>query len=231
MSNEKGLRERKKRATRQAISDLATRLFIERGFDNVTVAEIAEAANVAKMTVFNYFPRKEDLFFDREGEGRDMIRDALAQRSPNESPTVAMQNLVHRLMKQKHPFTKFTAGTARFWHTVMRSQALSARVRELGDEFIRDCAKMLADSVGRTHPDPEAHLFASLLMATWNTAYIEALRRQRKGRTSSEVQLAFINLIDRGFEGIGAAMKATPYFIASDSGAAKTRSNFNKNME
>jgi len=217
MSNGKGLRERKKLATRQAISDVATRLFIERGFDNVTVAEIAEAANVAKMTVFNYFPRKEDLFFDREDEGRDMIRDALAPRSSDESPTVAMQNLVHRLMKQKHPFAKFTAGTARFWHTVMQSPALSARARELRDEFISDCAKMLADSVGRTHPDPEAHLFSSLLMATWNTAYTEALRCQRKGRTGSEVQLAFINLIDRGFEGIGAAMKATPYFIASDS--------------
>ncbi len=217
MSNEKGLRERKKLATRQAISDLATHLFIERGFDNVTVAEIAEAANVAKMTVFNYFPRKEDLFFDREDEGREMIRDALAQRSPNESPTVAMQNLAHRLLKQKHPFTKFTAGTARFGHTVMQSHALSARVRELRDEFIRDCAKMLADSVGRTHPDPEAHLFASLLMATWSTAYAEGLRRQRKGRPSGEVRLAFINLIDRGFEGIGAAMKGTPYVIPSDS--------------
>ena len=195
---------------------MATRLFIERGFDNVTVAEVAEAANVAKMTVFNYFPRKEDLFFDREDEGRELIRGALAQRSPNESPTVAMQSLVHRLMKQKHPFTKFTSGTANFWKTVMQSPALSAQVRELRDELIRDCAKMLADSVGRTHPDPEAHLFASLLMATWSTAYAEALRRQRKGKTSSDVQLVFMNLIDRGFEGIGAAMKATPYVIAYD---------------
>ncbi len=217
MSDEKGLRERKKLATRQAISDIATGLFMERGFDNVTVAEVAEAANVAKMTVFNYFPRKEDLFFDREDEGREMIRDALAQRPPHESPTVAMQNLVHRLTKQKHPFTKFTAGTARFWQTVMESPALSARVRELRDDFISDCAKILADSVGRTHPDPEAHLFASLLMATWSTAYAEALRRQRKGKTSSEVQLTFIDLVDRGFEGIGAAMKATPYVIASGS--------------
>ena len=211
MSNEKGLRERKKLASRRAISDIATGLFLQRGFDNVTVAEIAEAANVAKMTVFNYFPRKEDLFFDREDEGREMIREALAQRSQNESPTAAMQNLAHRLMKQKHPFAKFTAGTACFWRTVMQSPALSARLRELRDELVRDCAKMFADSVGRTHPDPEAHLFASLLMATWSAAYVEGLRRQRKGSTSSEVQLTFINLIDRGFEGIGAAMKATPY--------------------
>ena len=217
MPSEKGLRERKKLATRQAISDIATGLFLERGFDNVTVSEIAEAANVAKMTVFNYFPRKEDLFFDREDEGREMIREALAQRSQNESPAVAMQNLAHRLLKQKHPFAKFTSGTARFCHTVMQSPALSARIRELRDEFVRDCAKMLAHAVGRTHPDPEAHLFASLLMATWSAAYAEALRLQRKGRSSREVRFVFLNLIDRGFEGIGAAMKATPYVVTPGS--------------
>jgi AcrR family transcriptional regulator len=211
MSNKKGLRERKKLATRQAISNIATRLFLERGFDNVTVAEIAEAANVAKMTVFNYFPRKEDLFFDREDEGREMMRDALAQRSPNESPTVAMQNLAHRLVKQKHPFAKFTAGTARFRQTVMQSPALSARIRELRDELTRDCAKMLAHSVGRAQPDPEAHLLASLFMATWTSAYIAALRQYHQGKPSSKVQAAFTNLIDRGLEGINAAMKGTPY--------------------
>jgi AcrR family transcriptional regulator len=221
MPNQKGLRERKKRATKQAISDVATGLFMERGFDNVTVTEVAEGANVAKMTVFNYFPRKEDLFFDREDEGREMIRDALEQRSPDESPTVAMQNLVHRLLKQKHPFAKFTDGTARFSQTVMRSHALSARIRELRDEFIKDCAKMLADSVGRAHPDPEAHLFASLLMAMWSTAYAEALRRQLKGRSNSEAQLAFIDLMNRGFEGIRAALKATPYVNAPAQSAAK----------
>jgi AcrR family transcriptional regulator len=211
MSNQKGLRERKKLATRQAISDLATRMFIERGFDNVTVAEIAEAANVAKMTVFNYFPRKEDLFFDREDEGREMIQGALARRSPSESPLAAMRTLVHRLVREKHPFTKFTAGTARFWHAVMQSEALSGRVRELRDEFVSDCAQMLAESVDRPHPDPEAHLFASLLMATWYSAYAEAVRRQRKGRTSGEIKSAFTTLMDRGFEGIAAALKATPY--------------------
>jgi AcrR family transcriptional regulator len=211
MSSEKGLRQRKKLETRQAVSDIATRMFLARGFDNVTVAEIAEAANVAKMTVFNYFPRKEDLFFDRENEGMDLVREALAQRSPNESPVAAMRSLAHRLASQKHPFTKFTAGTARFWQTVMQSQALTARLRELRDECVRDYAKLLAETVGRTPPDPEAHLFASLFVAAWNTAYVEGLRLQRKGKTIGEVQLAFTTLIDRGFDGIAAAMKSTPY--------------------
>ncbi|MDA0161456.1 TetR family transcriptional regulator [Solirubrobacter ginsenosidimutans] len=73
-----GLRERKKAATRAAISDVATRLFEARGFEAVTVADIAAAADVSKKTVFNYFPAKEDLFFDAE----DAVRDALVAAAP-----------------------------------------------------------------------------------------------------------------------------------------------------
>ena len=77
-----GLRERKKAETRQAISDVATRLFEARGFEPVTVAEIAAAANVSAKTVFNYFPAKEDLFFDAE----DAVRDALVAAAPDVRP-------------------------------------------------------------------------------------------------------------------------------------------------
>src|SRR3954447_10091807 len=77
-----GLRERKKAATRQAISDVATGLFEARGFEAVTVAEIARAADVSAKTVFNYFPAKEDLFFDAE----DAVRDALVSAAPNVRP-------------------------------------------------------------------------------------------------------------------------------------------------
>ena len=70
------LRSRKRLATRQAISNAATRLFFVRGFEQVTVDEIAAAANVGRMTVFNHFPRKEDMFFDREEEGRELLREA-----------------------------------------------------------------------------------------------------------------------------------------------------------
>src|SRR5262245_13768700 len=63
-----GLRARKKAKTRLAIAEIATRLFIERGFDQVTTAEVAAAAEVSLATIFNYFETKEDLFFDREAE-------------------------------------------------------------------------------------------------------------------------------------------------------------------
>ncbi len=80
-----GRRERKKRQTRQVISDVATTLFLERGFDAVTVAEVARAADVAVQTVFNHFPTKEDLFFDEQGWWRGparAIREAPAGADP-----------------------------------------------------------------------------------------------------------------------------------------------------
>jgi AcrR family transcriptional regulator len=80
MENSVGLRQSNKARTRLSISDTATRLFIEHGFEHVTVAQIAEAARVSVKTVFNYFPSKEDLFFDRADEVRDVLLAALRDR-------------------------------------------------------------------------------------------------------------------------------------------------------
>lgn len=77
-----GLRERKKAKTRQQISDVATDLFLERGFDEVTVAEVAKAANVSVKTIFNYFGAKEDLLFDREPEWLAATEALVASRGP-----------------------------------------------------------------------------------------------------------------------------------------------------
>ena len=85
-----GLRERKKARTRQAISDIATGMFMERGFEAVTVAEIAEAADVSVKTVFNYFGSKEELFLDREAEIFAAITGAIADRPQGRSITEAL---------------------------------------------------------------------------------------------------------------------------------------------
>ena len=75
-----GLRERKKRQTREAIADAAMRLFFDRGFDEVTVADVARAADVSEKTVFNYFPAKEDLVLHGGDERRAAIIDAIRTR-------------------------------------------------------------------------------------------------------------------------------------------------------
>src|SRR3984893_6644579 len=86
-----GLRERRKQETRQAISDVATELFSRQGFDEVTISQVAEAAGVAKMTVTNYFPRKEDLVFDRAEVIIASLADAVAARAPGESLLAAVR--------------------------------------------------------------------------------------------------------------------------------------------
>jgi AcrR family transcriptional regulator len=80
-----GLRETKKRRTRETIAAAAMELFAARGFDAVTVAEIARAAGVSEKTVFNYFPAKEDLVFEGGQERRAALIEAVRNRPPGAS--------------------------------------------------------------------------------------------------------------------------------------------------
>jgi AcrR family transcriptional regulator len=85
-----GLRERKRRLTRQLISDAATVLFATRGFDNVRVAEVADRVGVSEKTVYNYFPTKESLVLDGADDAIERMATALRERRPDESPTQAV---------------------------------------------------------------------------------------------------------------------------------------------
>jgi AcrR family transcriptional regulator len=91
---EMGLRQRKKQQTRQLIADTAWRLFADRGFERVTVAEIAREAQVAVATVFNYFPTKEDLFFHRlEAFGAQLVK-AVGERPAGEPALAAFRRVL-----------------------------------------------------------------------------------------------------------------------------------------
>jgi AcrR family transcriptional regulator len=91
---EPGLRERKKQQTRQLILDTASRLFVERGVDGVTVTEIARAAELSEMTVFNYFATKEDLVFGRMEFFEEQLVAAVEQRAPEESAVAAFGRML-----------------------------------------------------------------------------------------------------------------------------------------
>ncbi|PDT78216.1 TetR/AcrR family transcriptional regulator [Bradyrhizobium sp. C9] len=211
MSNRDGLRERKKEATRQAISDVATELFVARGFDNVSVAEIAEAAEVSRMTVFNYFPRKEDLFFDREEESRQILKAAFAERPSGEAPLITLRRLVQRLADRAHPFAKFTDATAKFWRTVAESPALSARAREMRDELIDDLATVLAGAIKRPLADADARLAASMVVTAVTVAYAEGLREHKARRSAASTRETFLQIMERSLSGIAIMLKGTPY--------------------
>jgi AcrR family transcriptional regulator len=207
MSNQPGVRDRKKAETRLAISNIATRLFVERGFENVSVDDIAREAAVARKTVFNYFPRKEDLVFDREEEVRALAREALTGRG-NQSPLHAFQALARTLLEEQHPLFRISERPVQFWRTVADSPALTTRARELQVALADDVAGMLSDAVGRPHSDPDACLAAAMLIATLVVAYSAALGAFRENQQPKAV---FAGVMERGFAGVNAALAGTPY--------------------
>ena len=204
-------RSRKRLATRQGISDVATRLFLERGFDRVTVDELAAAADVGRMTVFNHFPRKEDLLFDRDEEGRELLRETLRQRDPRVPPVEALRLLAHRLVAERSPLVEFSTRSQDFVETIAGSVALQARARAIRDELAQVVTVALAEGVGRAPDDPAAHLAAGLFLATWTVAVIEAHRTFRRRRNTGEATTAFLTMVDQGTVGLKAALAGTPY--------------------
>ncbi|MGT2486409.1 TetR/AcrR family transcriptional regulator [Methylobacterium oryzae CBMB20] len=215
MSTPTDRRSRKRLATRQAISDVATQLFLERGFDAVTVDEIAAAADVGRMTVFNHFPRKEDMFYDRDEEGREILRATLRQRDPHVAPVETLRLLAHRLVTGRNPVVEFSARSGAFVATAAGSETLRARARAIRDELADVVRVALAESVGRRPEDPDAELAASLLLATWSVAFLQAHRTFRAMREAAAANAAFLAIIDQGTAGLRAALAGTPYAEAA----------------
>jgi len=205
-------RTRKRLATRQRISDIASRLFVERGFDQVTVDQIAEAADVARMTVFNHFSRKEDMFFDLDEEGRADLLAALQKRDAGTSPIEALRQFAHWAVAEQRPYIRFfEAGSERFIETIRGSEALKARARAIRDELTDMLTLALAKAADRHQPDPAANLAASLLVATWQVAFIEAHRIFHQSRDIKRANTAFLAMIDQGTRGLKAAVEGSPY--------------------
>ncbi len=204
-------RTRKRLATRQAISDVATRLFMARGFDRVTIDEIAEAADVGRMTVFNHFPRKEDLFFDREQDAHDLAFGAIRSRAPGTSPIQALGALAHDMIARPSEAFPLFSDTRTFVETAQASEALRARGRQMRDEFVRALAGVLAECAGRPADDPDAYLAAGLIASTWSIAFTRAHAELSHTGDVEAAKTIFLALIDRGVVGTHAALDGTPF--------------------
>jgi AcrR family transcriptional regulator len=205
-------RSRKRLATRQKISDAASLLFIERGFDKVTVDEIATAADVARMTVFNHFSRKEDMFFDLDERGREDMRAALEKRDAGTSPLEALRLFAHRAVAEQLPYVRFfEEGSELFMQTILDSEALKARARAIRDELAEMLTVALAKAVGCQQPDPAATLAATLLVATWEVAFLEAHRIFRCNHDLKKANKAFLTMVDQGTRGVKAAVDGSSY--------------------
>lgn len=205
------LRQRKKDDTRRMLSVVATGLFAQRGFDAVTVSDIAAAAGVAKMTVFNYFARKEELFFDRNEEAKEILARFVAGRRAREPLLDLLQRSVHELAREGHTFVKFTRDVAVFWRTVQGSGALQAYVREMRADAEVTIAELIAEEAGGRQIDPTARLLAGICVTGWQIAYGEAMRRQRAGASAEAAKRVFLAVVDQAFVAAAAVAAGTPY--------------------
>jgi AcrR family transcriptional regulator len=158
-----GLRQRKKERTRAAIADAALELFRERGFDAVTVAEVARAADVSEGTVFNYFPTKEDLFYGRMESFETALLDAVRDRAPGQSVLEAFGAFVlagaSRLADPDR--ARVIADGAR---VVGASRALQSREREIVEQSVALLAALIAEETGAHEDSVEPRVAATALM-------------------------------------------------------------------
>ncbi|XVQ85761.1 TetR/AcrR family transcriptional regulator [Microbispora siamensis] len=206
MTETLGLRERKKRQTRSLISDVASGLFMQRGFDNVTVAEVAEAAGVSTKTVFNYFPRKEDLFLDRYPEAVELVTRAVRERAEGESPLAALRRLFLGMLREGHPLGGIAPGYQVFWQVILDSPALRARVRELVEEFEGVLAGLFAEAAGTDPTEPAPRLAAALVVAAYRAVYVTSIDRIRAGDPMQDVLADRVALLDRALEAVERAV-------------------------
>lgn len=146
-----GLRESKKQETRQLISDVATGLFLTQGFERTTIAEIAAAARVAKKTVTNYFPRKEDLALDHQDAFTASLARTVTGRRVGESALSALRRAFLDAATDADPVAGFSGPD--FARMVADSPTLSARLRDLHDLREAALADALADAVGASRGD------------------------------------------------------------------------------
>ena len=165
------------------------------------------------MTVFNHFPRKEDMFFDLDEEGREELLTSLQKRKVGTPPVEALRLFAHWAVANQRTYVRFfAAGSDKFMATLQESEALKARARAIRDELTDTLTVALAKTMKRQLPDPLGGLAASLLVATWAVALVEAHRLFQQDHDLDKANTAFLDLIDRGTKGVRSALEGTPYY-------------------
>jgi AcrR family transcriptional regulator len=211
MATELGLRERKKQRTRELIGDTARRLFVERGFDAVSVSEIAREAEVSEATVFNYFPTKEDLFYNRLEAFEDELLSTIRDRRPGESVIHAFGRFItipRGLLAARDPAQ--IEHLAAITRVVSESPALRAREQQIYATYTDALATLIAaETGGRGGVEP--WVVARSLIGLHQTSVDYARREILAGtrnptlarRVRRQIQQA-LDLLSTGLAGYGA---------------------------
>lgn len=159
-----GRRERKKAATRQAIADTALRLFLEHGYEQVGVREIAEGADVSVSTLFNYFPDgKEALVFDDDARNEAALVGAVTDRPPGQTIPQALRAYLTGYADSANTRDPRFAG---FQRLIQQTPALREYARTMSLRHVDALARTLADQTGRPHDDLICAAYARFTLET-----------------------------------------------------------------
>jgi AcrR family transcriptional regulator len=191
-----GLRERRKQEARQVISGVAMTMFEAQGFDAVTISQVADAAGVSKMTVTNYFPRKEDLVFDRAEVIIASLADAVAARASGESLLTA----IRRDYAERISVGDVTLGvpTETFARMVRGSHVLTSRGREI--EQLRELALGDAIAAETGVDDVKQRIVAAQLASVHRVLFDDGTRRVLAGQPHEEICQVLAAAADQAFD-------------------------------
>ncbi|MEU6392882.1 TetR family transcriptional regulator [Streptomyces sp. NPDC046939] len=190
-----GLRERKKQRTRQTLSDVAVRLFLERGYDKVSVAEVAAAAEVSKPTLFRYFPAKEDLVLHRFADHEDEAARVVAGRGDGEAPVEALRRHFLAGLRRRDPVTGLCdhPDVLAYQELLYGTPSLVARLYGYRERSELALAKALGG------PAVEARLAAGQIVAVQRILAEENVRRIRDGEAADAVEADAVRAAEAGF--------------------------------
>ena len=208
-----GLRERKKRLMRQQLSDTATQMFLERGFDSVRVTEIAEACGVSEKTVFNYFPTKESLILDRLDATMASLKNGLTR--PGTEPVQAVLRILNdelsaltTWLTRQDDLAQASAAIRRFGSLIQAAPSLRAHQSDMTGQLVAVAAEIIARRAGLNPDDPEPQIAATALLGLWRIQS-RALSKYLDGtRTPAQVHQAVTNEVDRAAQLIDTGLRS-----------------------
>jgi AcrR family transcriptional regulator len=195
-----GLRERKKQETVDRIARVAHDLFAERGYEAVSVLDVAAAADVSEQTVYNHFPTKEDLVFDHTASLDQALAAAVRGRAPGTPAGAAIAPVLHEMLDRtaRHPVEAQRGGLARL-------AADSPALRRGALERTRVHARTLADALSRGEaPTPEQTILAWALAGTLQLVIEELGSAQRAGEDTALTSARLRPVLDRQLASLAA---------------------------
>jgi len=182
MTTQPGLRERKKRRTRETIALAAHQLFAERGYHATTLPDIAEAADVSTRTIFAYFPSKEDILFSDFPLMKEALAQALAERADDEDALETVRAFILSTLKvEKSELDE------RLGHCIESDETLRSHLRARLAQLEEVIAPAIARDLGAPANDLRPQLVAASLTAAFNLLYERGAGASAKPKTAAEV--------------------------------------------